>query len=147
MGMADSRVVGGLFSALADTLSLLANLSHLSIGISHWDQSDIPQSSWRTLVRALSTRRLQLCPLAVFSTVPPVDVVAAFSVVSRDSAVYISIDTPEMLEFGDPPDSCWFHCSGEDQSGYRRMIRMTDSELMFSSWVLCWVFKDEAWKV
>ncbi|KAF8155304.1 hypothetical protein K438DRAFT_1987022 [Mycena galopus ATCC 62051] len=83
MWLPDSQVVAELFAALAESHSLLPHLSRLSIDMSgNWDGSkcDIPESAWRALLRALSTRRnrFRIRLLGPDITAPPRDVVAAF---------------------------------------------------------------------
>ncbi|KAJ7828000.1 hypothetical protein B0H13DRAFT_304508 [Mycena leptocephala] len=75
-------LVAKLFDALADSPSLLPNLHSLII---HLYSSSMPDSSWKTLLRALSTRRTQLQIVQVqlyvgppLSLKPGADVLAAF---------------------------------------------------------------------
>ncbi|KAJ7218869.1 hypothetical protein B0H12DRAFT_1152995 [Mycena haematopus] len=84
-------VVADLFTALADSPSLLPNLQNLIVNPS----SDISDSSWRTLVRALLTRRVQLRVLAVPNVKVPTapDVLAALGELVVDGMqIYIGTD-------------------------------------------------------
>ncbi|KAJ7218866.1 hypothetical protein B0H12DRAFT_1152990, partial [Mycena haematopus] len=84
-------VVADLFAALADSPSLLPNLHTLIV---HPD-NDIPESTWRTLVRALLTRRVQLRVLAVPNVKVPTapDVLAALGELVVDGMqIYIGTD-------------------------------------------------------
>ncbi|KAJ7896312.1 hypothetical protein B0H14DRAFT_3425669 [Mycena olivaceomarginata] len=77
-----------LFAALADSSSLLPNLRSLTI---HARSRYIPDSAWRTLLRAVLSRRIQLRILDV--KVPPAEVLAAFREAIVDGAeVYIGTE-------------------------------------------------------
>jgi hypothetical protein len=77
-----------LFAALANSSSLLPNLRSLTI---HARSRDIPDSAWRTLLRAVLSRRIQLRILDV--KVPPAEVLAAFRGAIVDGAeVYIGTE-------------------------------------------------------
>ncbi|KAJ6477604.1 hypothetical protein C8R45DRAFT_363353 [Mycena sanguinolenta] len=67
-------VVTGLFTALADTPSLLPNLRDLTIHILTGNDYPLSDSSWRNLVRALSTRRLKQLYIVPVAASPPTDV-------------------------------------------------------------------------
>ncbi|KAJ6488935.1 hypothetical protein C8R45DRAFT_1143200 [Mycena sanguinolenta] len=86
----DTEAVIQLFANLVDDPSLLPNLRDLTIHIrvtDHSPEPDISESSWRTLVRAVSTpRRMeQLCigPVAVS---PPPDILASLRELVADGA-------------------------------------------------------------
>ncbi|KAF7328774.1 hypothetical protein MVEN_02506100 [Mycena venus] len=76
----DSNIVVDLFAALADSASLLPNLRYLTIHNVDMIESDISDSSWETLIRALTARRtrLQVVRLALDGDPPPVDILCAF---------------------------------------------------------------------
>ncbi|KAJ7302093.1 hypothetical protein DFH08DRAFT_906039 [Mycena albidolilacea] len=77
-----------LFAALTNSSSLLPNLRSLTI---HARSRDIPDSAWRTLLRAVLSRRIQLRILDV--KVPPAEVLAAFREAIVDGAeVYIGTE-------------------------------------------------------
>ncbi|KAJ7208435.1 hypothetical protein B0H12DRAFT_430293 [Mycena haematopus] len=80
MWASDSQVVTTLFAALADSPSLLPNLRNLKI---HMVDSDISDSSWRTLHGVVSTRRLQLS-ISPVEVSPPADILAAFRELLND---------------------------------------------------------------
>ncbi|KAF8198278.1 hypothetical protein K438DRAFT_1933625 [Mycena galopus ATCC 62051] len=73
-------VVADFFAALADSPSLLPSLCSLTIEMAiSWDRTTIDaESSWRVLLRAVSTRRFHLRLLGVPWQAPPADVLAAF---------------------------------------------------------------------
>ncbi|KAJ6477582.1 hypothetical protein C8R45DRAFT_934253 [Mycena sanguinolenta] len=74
----DADVVMELFDALAKFPSLLPNLHDLTIHIFYTlVNSHIPDSSWRTLIRALSTRRLEQLYIVPVKASPPPDVLAS----------------------------------------------------------------------
>jgi hypothetical protein len=107
------------FAALVDsdsdpgTPSLLPNLRSLTIRIGFGrskrfyfpglSRLDIAESSWRTLLRAISARRAELRTLRVFANPPPADVLAAFKELAEDGTVqvYIGVDESEFLAFGE----------------------------------------------
>ncbi|KAF7375506.1 hypothetical protein MSAN_00438600 [Mycena sanguinolenta] len=80
MWQPDSDAVAELLTALADTPSLLPNLLDLSIHIfddPDWEPSNFSEASWRTLVRALSTRRMERLYIVPVKTSPPIDVLVS----------------------------------------------------------------------
>jgi hypothetical protein len=85
---AGCRFVTELFNSLADSPSLLPNLHKLVI---HLDPSDVPDSFWKTALRALSARHIQL-KIGDFkltadppeSLKPPADALAAFRELAAD---------------------------------------------------------------
>ncbi|KAF7375475.1 hypothetical protein MSAN_00435500 [Mycena sanguinolenta] len=77
MWLPHSEVVTELFTALAESPSLLPNLRDLTIDIYTGDLPHIPDSSWRTLVRALSTRRMERLWIIPVPVSPPTDVLAS----------------------------------------------------------------------
>ncbi|KAJ7896289.1 hypothetical protein B0H14DRAFT_499871 [Mycena olivaceomarginata] len=93
--------------------SLLPNLRTLTIrtefSSSRFDHNawssrfDIAESSWRTLLRAVSARRTKLRTLRVFANPPPADVLAAFKELAEDGTVqvYIGLDESEFCAFGE----------------------------------------------
>ncbi|KAJ7896283.1 hypothetical protein B0H14DRAFT_3853687 [Mycena olivaceomarginata] len=84
-----------LFSALADSPSLLPNLRSLTIH-NDWlrNMSDFV---WRTLVRAVRSRRIRFCILNV--KVPPADVLAAFRELAVDGGeIYIGTQKCNFLD-------------------------------------------------
>ncbi|KAJ6477621.1 hypothetical protein C8R45DRAFT_1076862 [Mycena sanguinolenta] len=88
---ASAYVVTELFTALADSPSWLPNLRYLTIDIHitspDWDwEPDISESSWRTLVRALSSRRLKQLYIVPVKTSPPLDVLASLRALVADGA-------------------------------------------------------------
>jgi hypothetical protein len=95
------------------TPSLLPNLRSLTIRIGFCrskrfyfpglSRLDIAESSWRTLLRAISARRAELRTLRVFANPPPADVLAAFRELAEDGTVqvYIGVDESEFLAFGE----------------------------------------------
>jgi hypothetical protein len=81
---ANPQIVIDLFAALADIPSLLANLHTpairfmtSSLRASFCDSPIVSDSSWRTLLRVLSTRRLALHIFPATESLP-LDVIAAF---------------------------------------------------------------------
>ncbi|KAF8198284.1 hypothetical protein K438DRAFT_1824143 [Mycena galopus ATCC 62051] len=85
-----SEFVVNLFVALADSPSLLPNLSSLTIDMTPEPQyipSDIAEASWQTILRAVSTRRIQFSLYGVHRK-PPANVLAACAQMVPD--VYIS---------------------------------------------------------
>ncbi|KAF7375507.1 hypothetical protein MSAN_00438700 [Mycena sanguinolenta] len=74
-----AEVVSELFTALAESSSLLPNLHDLSIQIPDpsYDLSSIPGPSWRNLVCALSIRRMEQLYIAPVMVSPPIDVLAS----------------------------------------------------------------------
>ncbi|KAJ7829246.1 hypothetical protein B0H13DRAFT_1916600 [Mycena leptocephala] len=85
---AGCRFLTELFNSLADSPSLLPNLHKLVI---HLDPSDVPDSFWKTALRSLSARHIQL-KIGDFkltadppeSLKPPADVLAAFRELAAD---------------------------------------------------------------
>ncbi|KAJ6477594.1 hypothetical protein C8R45DRAFT_1076848 [Mycena sanguinolenta] len=84
----DSDVVIELFAALAGSASLLPNLHNLTIHIydSFYDPSHLPDSTWRTLIRALSTRRMEQLYIVPVKASPPPDVLASLRALVADGA-------------------------------------------------------------
>ncbi|KAJ7218877.1 hypothetical protein B0H12DRAFT_327177 [Mycena haematopus] len=77
----DSQLVADLFTALDDFPSLLLNLASLTINMVHYSfsattSSVISNSAWWTLLRVVSTRRMQLHIVPV--ELPPADIIDAF---------------------------------------------------------------------
>ncbi|KAJ7896309.1 hypothetical protein B0H14DRAFT_2679004 [Mycena olivaceomarginata] len=68
---------------------------------------DITESSWRTLLRAVSARRTKLHALRVFANPPPADVLAAFKELAEDGTVqvYIGVDESEFCAFDESRSS------------------------------------------
>ncbi|KAF7361500.1 hypothetical protein MSAN_01183500 [Mycena sanguinolenta] len=92
MSEANPRAVTDLFVALADSPSMLPNLCNLTIRTMGDSASDIPDSSWRALVRALSTRRMQSRIVGV-AVSPPEDVLASFRELAVDGAdIYVGTE-------------------------------------------------------
>ncbi|KAF7375501.1 hypothetical protein MSAN_00438100 [Mycena sanguinolenta] len=73
------EAVTELFVALADSPSLLPNLHDLTVHLrpADHDAPNLPEFSWRTLIRALSTRRVEQLHIAPVATSPPMDVLAS----------------------------------------------------------------------
>ncbi|KAF7375502.1 F-box domain-containing protein [Mycena sanguinolenta] len=73
------QVVTELFVALVDSPSLLPNLRDLTIHLYHADRDppNLSESSWRTLIRALSTRRVERLYIVPILVSPPMDVLAS----------------------------------------------------------------------
>jgi hypothetical protein len=111
-------LLADFFAALVDSdsdpgsPSLLPNLRSLTIrtdfgksrvGLSGFSRFDIAESSWRTLLRAISARRTKLRTLRVFANPPLADVLAAFKELAEDGTVqvYIGVDKSEFLAFGE----------------------------------------------
>ncbi|KAJ7266364.1 hypothetical protein B0H12DRAFT_1230153 [Mycena haematopus] len=84
----DTQSVEHLSAALADSPSLLPNLRSLTIHTASYIR--ISSSAWRTLVRAVSTRRIQFHLVGHPSRAPPADVLDAFRELVGDG-VEISI--------------------------------------------------------
>ncbi|KAJ7208441.1 hypothetical protein B0H12DRAFT_1330165 [Mycena haematopus] len=72
----DALIVADLFVILVDSPSLLPNLHHLTIHM-RWNSTGISDPSWRTLLRAVSTRRIQFHVVGDCIEEPPADVLAA----------------------------------------------------------------------
>ncbi|KAF7328735.1 hypothetical protein MVEN_02502200 [Mycena venus] len=86
----DPNIVVDLFTALADSASLLPNLRYLTIH--HVDESNILDSSCETLIRALSARRteLQVVRIIFDDRPPPVDLLDALrKLVADGMEIYI----------------------------------------------------------
>ncbi|KAJ7328937.1 hypothetical protein DFH08DRAFT_317868 [Mycena albidolilacea] len=79
---APMQSVADFFAALAEAPSLLPNLHTLTIDSMALDSPSISASSWRTLLRVLSARRIQIRITSV--TEPPVDVLAALRELAVD---------------------------------------------------------------
>ncbi|KAF7375499.1 hypothetical protein MSAN_00437900 [Mycena sanguinolenta] len=88
-------VVTELFAALADSSSLLPNLHDLTIHIYTGDESHISEISWRTLVRALSTRRMEHLYIVPVEASPPMDVLTSLRELVVDGAK-IHVGTEEL---------------------------------------------------
>ncbi|KAJ6477567.1 hypothetical protein C8R45DRAFT_1007353 [Mycena sanguinolenta] len=88
MWQPDADVVMELFDALADFPSLLPNLHDLTIHIfdTARSPSNISDLSWRTLVRALSTRRMDRLYIVPVKASPPPDVLASLRELVADGA-------------------------------------------------------------
>ncbi|KAF7361505.1 F-box domain-containing protein [Mycena sanguinolenta] len=76
-------IVADLFAALADSPSLLPNLRRLIIHTFTLYTDFIPDSFWRTLLRMVSTRHVQL-HLGFFREAPPPDIFAALQELVND---------------------------------------------------------------
>ena len=78
MWQPDADVVTELFTALAEFPSLLPSLHDLNIHIdTARSPSNISDLSWRTLVRALSTRRIERLYIVPVKSSPPPDVLTS----------------------------------------------------------------------
>ncbi|KAJ6477593.1 hypothetical protein C8R45DRAFT_363202 [Mycena sanguinolenta] len=100
MWQPDTDVVMELFDALADLPSLLPNLHDLNIHV--LDTARIPSNisdlSWRTLVRALSTRRIERLHIIPVKTSPPSDVLASLrELVGSGAKMHIGIEELNFL--------------------------------------------------
>ncbi|KAJ6488929.1 hypothetical protein C8R45DRAFT_1213540 [Mycena sanguinolenta] len=77
----DTEAVIQLFANLVDNPSLLPNLRDLTVYIrvtAHSPEPDISESSWRTLVRAVSThRRMEQLYIGPVAVSPPPDILAS----------------------------------------------------------------------
>ncbi|KAJ6510693.1 hypothetical protein C8R45DRAFT_1068649 [Mycena sanguinolenta] len=93
MSEPESGAVPDLFAALAESSSLLPKLRNLAIDILPHGPFGIADSSWRMLVRALSTRHIQL-HIVHITVSPPADVLDACRELIRDG-VEIYIGTEE----------------------------------------------------
>ncbi|KAJ7242401.1 hypothetical protein B0H12DRAFT_851599 [Mycena haematopus] len=85
----NAQIVADLSAALLDFPSLLPNLRSLTIHTGSGIRSS--ESSWRMLVRAVSTRRIQFHLVGQLSQALPADVLAAFEELVGDG-VEIHID-------------------------------------------------------
>ncbi|KAJ7302082.1 hypothetical protein DFH08DRAFT_991896 [Mycena albidolilacea] len=107
-------LLADFFAALVDSdsdsgsPSLLPNLRSLTIRADFGkflrsSRFDIAESSWRTLLRAVSARRTKLRTLRIFANPPSADVLAAFKELAEDGTVqvYIGVDEPEFRAFGE----------------------------------------------
>ncbi|KAF7361502.1 F-box domain-containing protein [Mycena sanguinolenta] len=84
-----SRVIPDLVSALADYPSLLPHLCNLTIHTWPDGRSDLSDSSWKALVRALSARRMQFRMVNVALS-PPADFLASLRELVLDGVeIYI----------------------------------------------------------
>ncbi|KAJ6477623.1 hypothetical protein C8R45DRAFT_1216574 [Mycena sanguinolenta] len=87
-----SGPMAGFFTVLADNPSLLPNLHDLTIS-NHNDlriETHISESSWRTLVRALSARRIEQLYIGTVRLSPPTDVLDSFrELVAHGAAIYV----------------------------------------------------------
>jgi hypothetical protein len=86
------QFVANLFTALYDFPSLLPNLLSLTIEVG----SEISDSAWRTVPRAMRSRRIQLRILNV--EVPPADVLAAFRELVVDGEIHIGTQKCNFLD-------------------------------------------------
>ncbi|KAJ6488942.1 hypothetical protein C8R45DRAFT_993240 [Mycena sanguinolenta] len=80
MWMPESEAVIQLFANLVDDPSLLPNLRDLAIHIrvtAHSPEPDISETSWWTLVRAVSTRRMEQLYIGPVAVSPPPDILAS----------------------------------------------------------------------
>ncbi|KAF7375493.1 F-box domain-containing protein [Mycena sanguinolenta] len=76
MWQPDADIVMQLFAILADS-SLLPSLRDLTIHVYTGDESHISETSWRTLIRALSTRRMEHLYIVPVKAAPPMDVLTS----------------------------------------------------------------------
>ncbi|KAJ6510674.1 hypothetical protein C8R45DRAFT_1161503 [Mycena sanguinolenta] len=79
----NSQVVDNLCAAVANSPSLLPNLHTLTVHIYGTSSNDIPHSFWGTLLRAVSTRRIDLRLFGGF-TAPPDEVLVPFRQLAMD---------------------------------------------------------------
>ncbi|KAJ6477634.1 hypothetical protein C8R45DRAFT_1007511 [Mycena sanguinolenta] len=89
----DMDMVADLFDALAADSSLLPNLRDLTIHIDIGDESDIPDFSWRSLVRAFSTRRMEQFYIVPVVVSPPTDVLASLrELAAAGSKMHVGVE-------------------------------------------------------
>ncbi|KAJ6477555.1 hypothetical protein C8R45DRAFT_1101876 [Mycena sanguinolenta] len=95
MWLPHSDVATELFTALANSASLLPNLHDLTIHILDTARSppDISDVSWRSLVRALSTRRMEQVHIVPIAVSPPMDVLTSLrELVAHGATIYIGTE-------------------------------------------------------
>ncbi|KAF7375481.1 F-box domain-containing protein [Mycena sanguinolenta] len=108
-----SEVIAELFTALADSPSLLPNLHNLTIHILDMDHSpaEISYVSWRTLVRALSTRRVEHLYIVSVEVSPPTDVLASLrELIAHGASIHVGIEEANFLVE-------WLSNENQDQRG------------------------------
>jgi hypothetical protein len=90
----DSRLVAGLFAALADSPSLLPNLRSLAI---EGDSPRISDDNWRTVARVVTTRRIQL-RVHLYGSLST-DVLASFRKLVADGVqIYIGTEERNLID-------------------------------------------------